>query len=81
MLTQNTLDSRDRAWRRKINFLKRGRDCRHTSNLWKPEKNWKNLWTRSLKQSRAKQLGIEYPQVSSAKRLKQSKYDYWDTAH
>jgi predicted protein tyrosine phosphatase len=27
----------------------------------KPEKNWKNLYMRSVKLARAKQLGIEYP--------------------
>lgn len=69
--------NRNRAWRRKVNFLHRGRDCRHTSTLWKPEKDWKMLWNRSLKRSRSKQLGIEYPRVSSAKRRKQAQYEFW----
>ena len=80
-LTNNSNIYRTRAWRRKVNFLNRGRDCRHSSTLWKPEKDWKNLWNRSLKRSRAKQLGIEYPRISSAKRLKQSKDDYWNTTN
>ncbi|BCX72631.1 hypothetical protein KTJ16_11290 [Acinetobacter bereziniae] len=69
--------NRNRAWRRKVNFLHRGRDCRHSSTLWKPEKDWKMLWNRSLKRSRSKQLGIEYPRVSSAKRRKQAQYEFW----
>lgn len=72
--------NRNRAWRRKVNYLHRGRDCRHTSTLWKPEKDWKLLWNRSLKRSRSKQLRIEYPGISSAKRRKQAQYDFWKTA-
>ncbi|AYA03837.1 hypothetical protein BEN74_14170 [Acinetobacter sp. WCHAc010034] len=62
--------NRNRAWRRKVNYLHRGRDCRHTSTLWKAEKDWKLLWSRSLKISRSRQLGTEYPRISSAQRLK-----------
>ncbi|MBK5646916.1 hypothetical protein ACG94X_11770 [Acinetobacter sp. ULE_I010] len=72
--------NRNRAWRRKVNYLHRGRDCRNTSTLWKPEKDWKLLWNRSLKRSRSKQLRIEYPRISSAKRRKQAQYDFWKTA-
>ncbi|MDI1224324.1 MULTISPECIES: hypothetical protein [Acinetobacter] len=72
--------NRNRAWRRKVNYLHRGRDCRYTSGLWKPEKDWKLLWNRSLKRSRSKQLRIEYPRISSAKRRKQAQYDFWKTA-
>lgn len=32
----------------------------------KREKNWKNLYTRSVKLARAKQLGIAYPRVTRA---------------
>ncbi|MEG2359516.1 hypothetical protein [Acinetobacter sp.] len=82
-ITQNfeNNSNRNRAWRRKINYLHRGRDCRHTSTLWKPEKNWKLLWSRSLKISRAKQLAVEYPRISSAQRLKQAQFDFWITVN
>ncbi|MFL9924471.1 hypothetical protein PQR62_09350 [Herbaspirillum lusitanum] len=36
-------------------------------NEGKREKNWKDLYTRSTKLARAKQLGIEYPRLFEAK--------------
>jgi predicted protein tyrosine phosphatase len=33
---------------------------------FKREKNWKHLYTRSVKLARAEQLGIEYPKVTEA---------------
>lgn len=33
---------------------------------WSKEKNWKMVYTRSEKMRRARQLGIDYPRVSSA---------------
>ncbi len=33
---------------------------------FKREKNWKHLYTRSIKLARAEQLGIEYPRVTEA---------------
>ena len=53
------MSNRDRAWRR---FQKYNKG--HTANItdiFKPEKNWKLMYTRSDKIQRAKQLGIEYP--------------------
>jgi hypothetical protein len=32
-----------------------------TKDRWKPEKNWKMVYLRSEKLSRAKQLGFDYP--------------------
>ena len=36
------------------------------SDTPKREKNWKNLYTRSVKLARSKQLGVEYPRVTEA---------------
>lgn len=41
-------------------------------NELKREKNWKDLYTRSTKLARAKQLGVEYPRISEAELRKQS---------
>lgn len=52
---------RSKSWRRFQHFLKdQGKKSHHTSE-WKPEKNWKLLYTRSVKLQRAKKLGNEYP--------------------
>ena len=55
------IQQRGRAWRRKQKYLYRGRNCSHTLDIYKPEKKWKNLYSRSLKLARARQLKIEYP--------------------
>jgi hypothetical protein len=68
---------RNRAWRRKQKFLFRGRDCRHTTLLWKSIKKWKHLYTRPAKLARARQLGIEYPRVSKAQSLNDARFNYW----
>mgnify|MGYP000055551893 CR=1 FL=1 len=51
---------RNRCWRRFKNKINRskGMGC---DELFKPEKKWKMVYTRSEKLSRAKQLGFEYP--------------------
>nr|WP_092619144.1 hypothetical protein [Acinetobacter marinus] len=72
---------RNRAWRRKLKFSHRGRDCRHLSTLWKPEKNWKHLYGRSVKQLRSKQLGFEYPRISSSQMRLNAQYDYRNSIH
>jgi len=41
-------------------------------NKEKREKNWKDLYIRSTKVARAKQLGIEYPRISEAELKKDS---------
>ncbi|ENU31103.1 hypothetical protein F991_01009 [Acinetobacter sp. CIP-A165] len=71
------LQQRTRAWRRKKKFHFRGRDCRHTSLLWKPQKKWKYLCTRQDKLARSKKLGIEYPRVSKIKNLIEARFNYW----
>lgn len=70
---------RNCAWRRKIKFLHRGRDCRHTSTLWKPEKNFKLLYQRPIKQKRAMQLGFEYPRISPQQRRLNAQHDFWNS--
>lgn len=54
---------RSRAWRRFVNELNRGKGM-GSKEIWKPEKNWKMLYMRSEKLSRAKQLCFEYPRKS-----------------
>jgi hypothetical protein len=39
-------------------------------DTYKPPKNWKNMYLRSEKLRRAKQLGIEYPRITCASLLK-----------
>jgi predicted protein tyrosine phosphatase len=43
------------------------------SNEFKREKNWKQLYTRSVKLARAEQLGIEYPRVTDAQLTQEMK--------
>jgi predicted protein tyrosine phosphatase len=43
-------------------------------NEGKREKNWKDLYIRSKKLARAKQLGIEYPRIPEAELRKNSLY-------
>lgn len=54
---------RSRAWRRFVNELSKGKGM-GSKEIWKPEKNWKMLYMRSEKLSRAKQLCFEYPRKS-----------------
>ena len=69
---------RNRAWRRKTNYLHRGRDGKNPSTLWKPEKNFKLLYQRPVKQTRARQLGFDYPQVSAELFKRKAAYEYWN---
>ena len=55
------MTTRSRSWRRFQRFLKDKGVKSHFSGDWKPEKNWKLLYTRRVKLQRARQLGIEYP--------------------
>ncbi len=71
------IQQRGRAWRRKQKYLYRGRNCGHTLDTYKPEKKWKNLYSRSLKLARARQLKIEYPRIPNHLRKYQAAYDYW----
>ena len=52
---------RNRGWRRLQKFIKSTKRSSHISNKCKHEKNWKLLYTRSVKLRRAKKLGNEYP--------------------
>jgi hypothetical protein len=53
-------NERSRAWRRFYNRVNKGKGM-GTEDRWKPEKNWKMVYLRSEKLSRAKQLGFDYP--------------------
>jgi hypothetical protein len=53
-------NERSRAWRRFYNRVNKGKGM-GTEDRWKPEKNWKLVYLRSEKLSRAKQLGFDYP--------------------
>ncbi len=57
-------NERSRAWRRFCDRVKNGKGM-GTEDQWKPEKNWKMLYLRSEKLSRAKQLGFDYPRKNS----------------
>lgn len=70
---------RNRAWRRKNKFLYRGRDCRHTSTFWKPEKRFNLMSGRPFKLKRAMRLGFEYPRISPQQRRLNAQHEYWNS--
>lgn len=51
---------RNRGWRR-FQSRAHGGDRVAQTQKFKPEKNWKLMYTRSAKSVRAKQLGFQYP--------------------
>jgi hypothetical protein len=55
VLTEHIMDSASRAWRRS-QARNRGGDRATTAYSYKPEKNWKLLYTRDAKLARARQL-------------------------
>ncbi|EOW2136968.1 hypothetical protein N5C16_05575 [Stenotrophomonas sp. GD03908] len=61
--------ARNRAWRRS-QARNRGGDRATTAYSYKPEKNWKLLYTRDAKLARARQLGFTYP-VLGARQLQE----------
>lgn len=61
---------RTRAWRR-TQARKCGRDKAVRPLEFKPEKNWKLMYTRADKLSRARQLGMSYPIRSTRQLLDQ----------
>lgn len=75
---QQQRPDRNRAWRRKTKYLHRGRDHQQTARFWKPEKNFKLLYQRSLKQKRAMRLGFEYPRISPQQRRLNAQQDFWN---
>ena len=60
------IDIRDRAWRLVNNKLNKHREMGDFQPKFTKEKKWKMLYTRAHKLTRARQLGIEYPQISRA---------------
>jgi CRISPR/Cas system-associated endoribonuclease Cas2 len=75
---------RNRAWRRTQNSLFKAKDLKgkKTTSLkstWKDciqVKRWKDMFIRSEKIKRAKQLGFEYPVISKSQRLLMSRDEY-----
>ena len=63
---------RDRGWRRLQKIIKDTRRSPHISNKWKREKNWKLLYTRSVKLCIAQKLGNEYPKKTVCQVLAQN---------
>ncbi|WP_038687289.1 hypothetical protein [Stenotrophomonas rhizophila] len=61
---------RNRAWRRSQARKCGGDRIAHVMKF-KPEKNWKLLYTRPCKLMRARQLGISYPIRSTRQLLDQ----------
>ena len=53
---------RDKAFRRRNAKIKE--KVKKSNKEYKPEKNWKMMYIRSVKLARAKQLGIEYEHSS-----------------
>lgn len=70
---------RNRAWRRKTNDLNKRRDTKRPST-WRPEKKFKLLYQRPIKQHRAKQLGFEYPRISKQQQRLNAEHDFWKNA-
>jgi len=64
-------NDRSRAWRRHTNQIKNGKGM-GTEPGWKPEKNWKRINYRSQKLQRAKQLGFDYPTLSTRQLLEKT---------
>ena len=68
--------TRNRDWRIAQKQRNKSRDV-HTALLrFRGEKNWKMLYTRSDKVSRAAQLGMEYPRVTNQQRTKRGLEEY-----
>ncbi|EPL9569100.1 hypothetical protein MMK73_001158 [Providencia rettgeri] len=67
-------NTRNRAWRRAQARTNKSRDQLNARlvDCYAPEKNWKQMYGRSEKMIRAAQLGMAYPQVSSAKLVRNS---------
>ncbi|MCL9674213.1 hypothetical protein [Citrobacter sp. MNAZ 1397] len=65
-----------RDWRLAQKRRKKSRDV-HTARLrFRGEKNWKMLYLRSEKVSRAAQLGMEYPRITRRQRTKRGLEEY-----
>lgn len=63
-------ESRNRAWRRFKDRVKKGKDI-SSYEIFKREKNWKLMYFRKNKLARAKQLGFGYPVKSQRQLLDQ----------
>ena len=53
----------NQSWRRYQNQVHKHKGMGTDPYNFKPEKNWKMVYTRSDKLKRAKQLGFDYPRV------------------
>lgn len=73
----NDRPQRNHAWRRKKNGLNKGRDTPRPKT-WRPEKQFKLLYQRPIKQKRAQQLGFEYPRISKQQQRLNAQYDFWN---
>lgn len=62
-------NERSRAWRRFVSRVKARKTSNARPKTWKPEKNWKMVYTRAEKQIRARQLGFDYPVKSVRQKL------------
>ncbi len=68
--------TRNRGWRIAQKQRNKSRDV-HTALLhFRGEKNWKMLYTRSDKLSRAVQLGIVYPRITAQQLAKRGLEEY-----
>jgi hypothetical protein len=71
VLTRKQTMERSRAWRRTQARRKHGNDKPARRPEFKPEKNWKLMYTRADKLARARQLGMSYPIRSTRQLLDQ----------
>lgn len=71
---------RNRAWRRFKNTVNQHKGM-GTGELFKPEKNWKQVYLRSEKLNRAKQLGFEYPRKNVTKQALEEQYCKTENTH
>ena len=67
---------RTRDWRNAQKRRNKSRDIRKTLLKFRGEKNWKMLYLRSEKVSRAAQLGMEYPRITRRQRTKRGLEEY-----
>lgn len=64
-------NQRGRGWRRAKTRQHNGKGM-GGKRWFKPEKNWKHLYLRSVKIARARQLGFEYPRKYTRQLLEEA---------
>tara|TARA_B100001245_G_C22719373_1_gene349611 strand:+ start:487 stop:696 length:210 start_codon:yes stop_codon:yes gene_type:complete len=57
----------------RIERKKQDQNINQQEPKYKPEKKWKNLYMRSIKLERARQLGIDYPRKNSSQLTREAK--------